>query len=401
MKKDDILRAAFTVWGKDLYRTTSLSDVARALGVTKPALYRHFQNKGALMEALYEDFFDRYAAFLRGAVLPEEFSTLDKTEKIVRIVRTVAEYYLRHRSDFVFSCTMVLGNPQEEHGMAAEMNRRGFRMEDLLSKDQRAYAEFFNHLAVMTAFFFVAQFHGSRASEEGEPSLEALAGAVDTIESLVRRGFGFKKEIVDRIPYGVLEQEGAKAADSVGETSELMKAVAQAVALAGPWNATMELVAQRSGLSKSGLYAHFRSKREMLRELFVSEFEKIAAMIDSQGRLAEGPEERLYRALVVTADYLQSHPDILIALDWIRIKRFDLGILIPDKILSVFEFSNRISTPVGLDSLTVAQWVMFLVVNFLMYGSKEKIEGKMEDQGYPWGLRRLYRYITLGLEGWQ
>lgn len=150
MRRDDIIRAAFTVWGKDLYRTTSLSDVARALGVTKPALYRHFKNKDALMEALYEDFFDRYAAYLRLSVLPEDFFALDKTEKVVRIVRTIGEYYLRQWGDFVFSCTMVLGNPKEKHGMASEMSRRGFRMEEIVSGDRRAYASFFNHLAVMT-----------------------------------------------------------------------------------------------------------------------------------------------------------------------------------------------------------------------------------------------------------
>ncbi len=397
MKRDDIIRAAFTVWGKDLYRTTSLSDVARALGVTKPALYRHFKNKDALMEALYEDFFDRYAAYLRLSVLPEDFFALDKTEKIVRIVRTIGEYYLRQRGDFVFSCTMVLGNPKEKHGMASEMRRRGFRMEEIVSGDRRAYASFFNHLAVMTAFFFVAQFHGSRTSEELAPSAEELSRALDTIEVLVRRGFGFNKERIDRIPYGELEKEGAQAASSAGETSELMKAVAQVVALAGPWNATMELVAQRSGLSKSGLYAHFSGKREMLRELFVSEFERISEMIAAQGRMAQGPEDRLYRALVVTAEYLRTHPDILVALDWVRIKRFDLGLLIPTKILSVFEFSHDVSMSLDMNPLTMAQWVMFLVVNFLMHGSK--IEPG--DPEYPLGLRRLYRYITLGLEGWQ
>jgi len=101
---------------------------------------------------------------------------------------------------------MVLGNPKEERSMAAEMNRRGFRMEELISGDQRACAGFFNHLAVMTAFFFVAQFHGFRTFEEQAPSSESLARAVDTIESLVRRGFGFNQEIIDRIPYGELEK---------------------------------------------------------------------------------------------------------------------------------------------------------------------------------------------------
>jgi AcrR family transcriptional regulator len=66
MTREDIISAAFEVWGKDLYRTNSLSDIAMRLGVTKPAIYRHFAGKDALKEAMYEVFFDKAAEFLRG-----------------------------------------------------------------------------------------------------------------------------------------------------------------------------------------------------------------------------------------------------------------------------------------------------------------------------------------------
>ena len=52
MNQEDILQAAFLVWGREAYKKMSLSDVAQELAVTKPALYRHFRNKEALLEAM-------------------------------------------------------------------------------------------------------------------------------------------------------------------------------------------------------------------------------------------------------------------------------------------------------------------------------------------------------------
>ena len=54
MTNDDIIKAAFKVWGRELYRTTSLTEIALELGVSKTALYRHFKDKDSILEAKYE-----------------------------------------------------------------------------------------------------------------------------------------------------------------------------------------------------------------------------------------------------------------------------------------------------------------------------------------------------------
>jgi AcrR family transcriptional regulator len=61
MNKTDIIEKALHVWGREMYKTTSLSRLAQALGVTKPALYRHFANKKALLDGIYGYYCDHYA----------------------------------------------------------------------------------------------------------------------------------------------------------------------------------------------------------------------------------------------------------------------------------------------------------------------------------------------------
>jgi AcrR family transcriptional regulator len=73
MNKDDILSAAFRAWGREGYKKMSLSEVAAELGVTKPALYRHFRDKERILAAMRGAFFDRYVQRLR-SVSPSFFA---------------------------------------------------------------------------------------------------------------------------------------------------------------------------------------------------------------------------------------------------------------------------------------------------------------------------------------
>lgn len=53
-RKGEILRAAAAVFGKKGYDAGSMRDIASRVGVSEPALYRHFSGKEALFLALLE-----------------------------------------------------------------------------------------------------------------------------------------------------------------------------------------------------------------------------------------------------------------------------------------------------------------------------------------------------------
>ena len=52
--KKQIMDAAVTLFSSKGYEKTSLSDVARAAGVTRGAIYWHFENKGELLIELLQ-----------------------------------------------------------------------------------------------------------------------------------------------------------------------------------------------------------------------------------------------------------------------------------------------------------------------------------------------------------
>ncbi len=61
-KKEHIIKAATEHFSNYGYEATSLDNIAKACGITKPAIYYHFQDKAALYEIVLLRHFDRLNA---------------------------------------------------------------------------------------------------------------------------------------------------------------------------------------------------------------------------------------------------------------------------------------------------------------------------------------------------
>jgi AcrR family transcriptional regulator len=401
MTRDDILDAAFHAWGHDGYRTMSLSDVAVRLGVTKPALYRHFRSKEELQEAMTADFFDRFIIRLR-TILVEAAKPAPETETLLNVVEGLADYFSRNREDLIFTFARLLGMPEPEKLLVRELLARGISLGFLFEKDDRHDAQKARlHFALASCFFSVALFHIGRGDTETPPAEEEIARAVLDARGFVAHGLSFQPEEIAEMDYAALELIARLLPSETAPGDGLFPAIAAAVAEAGPWNASMELVARRSGLSKSGLYAHFKSREEMLRQLFLSEFERISAVVADRSARSDRPIERLFLALSAAADYLLARQDVLVAMDWVRAQRVDIGHHMPETITALFGFltmaaeKGECRLPTGrLDP--AVRWILFLVVNMLMRTrqydqSSEAVRDRM---------RALHACICVGIEGW-
>jgi AcrR family transcriptional regulator len=65
LKKRAILQTAATLFREDGYERTRLDDIARALNVTKPALYYYFKNKEDILVAIQQTGFDEIMTELK------------------------------------------------------------------------------------------------------------------------------------------------------------------------------------------------------------------------------------------------------------------------------------------------------------------------------------------------
>jgi AcrR family transcriptional regulator len=436
MTNADIIKAAFKVWGRELYQTTSLTDLARELGVSKPALYRHFKDKQALMEAMYTSYFDDYAAFIK-ADHDRAMAAEDKTEGYFNFMRRIIEYYIRNKDAFLFSLIQVFGN-REMATVLEQMAERGVDVREMVRIEEKftTYPSKIQ-LSVATLTYWIAHFHHHNkpkpsadapctASDCGSPPEEQVQSVRDAVEKCIACGLGLAGEKLAAIDYADLEKRSAETVYEDTQDNNLLRAVAGAVAEAGPWNASMEMVAHRSGLSKSGLYAHFKSKQDMMAQLFLTEFARIINYADLNINASAVPEEQLYLAIISIADYLRSRPEILVAMDWIRTRRLDLGHTFPPRL---YRFITKINLDVfnkGRDGAPdsdgetpadwLAQWILFLIIHTLMQspkpGERHLMPRCVKAKFEPLQLnsfkeisndsfRILYRFIAAGLKGFE
>lgn len=416
MTKTDIIKAAFRAWGRELYRKTSLSQVARELGVTKPALYRHFKNKQGLLNEMYIYFLDKYAETVR-ADYERALQAEGRDECYLIVSRSLVRFYGLNPDIFIFSLIRVYGSRQQGD-IVEQLARRGVDTRQLLKfeKDNRPYPYLIRFVSV-TVIFWIAYFHRDRADSLTEQVFfetadEAGALVEQEIASVERKlvaGLGLDRRMVSVLDFEELE----KRLGSLPEYSEddrLLHAVAAAVAEAGPWNASMNMVARRSGLSKSSLYSHFENKGEMLAQLFLTESDRLIAYIRASREKSSLAEEQLYLVMIAAADYLRSRPEFLVAIDWLRLRNLNLG-------KHVFPRFCRIFQGIGLEVFggdssdsesearmeRLAQWVFFLIINVLLRWkagnqpaapSAEDIAAVSNES-----FRLLYRFITLGMKG--
>jgi AcrR family transcriptional regulator len=415
MTKKEILEAAYKVWGREFYLNTSLSHVARELKVCKAALYRHFLNKDALLEAMTRHFFDDFTAFIQ-AGYEKAMKTEDKSKSVFIFIRSITEYYARNVYSFIFSMTILNDPKLDSFNMLEELCIRGIDMEFFHSSIKKEYVfePLVMRLIFATLTFYMANYHTMRNSLTNPPDEAGILKVINVISAIIEKGLGYIGTEIKFVNYEELENSILGRVNTIDD-DPLLKAVAGAVAEAGPWNASMEQVAKRSGLSKSSLYSHFKNKQDMLRQLFMTESMRILDFARNQIKQSEVPQEQLYLGIFSVAEYLRSKPDILVALDWIRNRKLNLrpdghkhkegfrgGFLRLFEVIDIKPLQNEGSPfreiPVGeKEEFNISPWILFLIVKALMGREQGRAFGDVPSGD----IRALYKFITLGIGGFK
>jgi AcrR family transcriptional regulator len=397
MTRTEIVDAAFKVWGRNFYRKTSLSQLAGELKVSKPALYRHFENKQALTDAMTERFLDDFADSIR-ADFERARQMQDADEGIFTIVRGIAGFFAHNVYILIFSLVNIYDRILDGRAISQRLSQRGVDMTTLTFIIEKKYDADLSviHIIYATLTFFMAYFHRAEHSYKKPPSDEKIENMLSVTCNIIRHGLGYSVQKIDGVDFK--KQETRVGVPVNAEIEPLFKAVAEAVAEAGPWNASMEMVAKRLGLSKSSLYGHFKDKKDMLRRLFSGEFMRIIEFARHGISLSDISEEQLYLGIYAITVYFRSHPEFMVSLDWLRTRKLDLGE--PEK------NAQRLFEDVDIDSLRdssedqkelVSSWILFLLINVLTRHGRSASAENVKNKD----IHVLFRFITLGLGGFK
>jgi AcrR family transcriptional regulator len=160
-RRNAILDAATEVFGSRGFEATRMEDVARAAGIAKGLVYKHFPSKDALFEALVDRQGRTYAAELRGVL-----RSADLTANPVEATRRGLALWLRQVSGD--PATFQLTDP----GSHSAYEQLRLRMRVVISEaihaaapDGDPAAELLVAAAIQGAAEAVAKAWGARSSE--------------------------------------------------------------------------------------------------------------------------------------------------------------------------------------------------------------------------------------------
>jgi AcrR family transcriptional regulator len=258
LKKIAIMEAALEVWGGEEYANTSLSLLARHLGMTKPALYRYFGSKEELLNAmsgycseLMEEHMDLFLPRLKQGS-PEE--------KVGAAAAALGDLIARQDRYIRFESydTARRGELRWSHPPYSK-----------LQKALNLPGPAFRLLMMYTHFFRSRQDYVDLIRKRNKAEIDAL------IPELFFNGLGGREfRLPDRVA-DISKEPGIDTFRKRLSRGTLMGAISELIREKGFDGVTLEGIASKAGLSKSSLYNYFRNKDEMLTKTsngFVKEY---------------------------------------------------------------------------------------------------------------------------------
>ncbi|MFP4534970.1 MAG: TetR/AcrR family transcriptional regulator [Spirochaetaceae bacterium] len=409
--KERVLRAAFRAWSETYFTNTSLASVAAQLGVSKAALYRHFENKAALIHAMEKSY---VSEFLETVVVPLEEWKEERFSSFVReYFSRLFEFFRRRPEYYVFFAIHILKVPvlEQLHVKELVLRHRKLLADRLASFGYASpedppvvdrYLPFFGIYWLVEVYRIHEEDEGGCSTFRGLDLPEEPSERDRAIENAVRiclGGFVSGEELsegeMERI-----ERIGWIGTEEMLEPDRIFSAIEEVVAEVGFSGATVERIAERIGMTKSSLYFYFRNKDDMFGKVVEREKAHFSRLMRSRLRYLETLPEKLYALILMIAAYAINNPTQLTVLNWLRYR--DLGIRAPRKAMErmrdAFAFLEEARRKGELrapkDSfLSLAVFPNFLVTREVVDGNL----GALPFQERIAALRRLYRLVERGL----
>ncbi len=395
-----IIETAFEVWGEEYFSETSLEPLARRLGMTKPALYRYFSGKDALLEAMERHFTEVYREVFQR--IERRMQRGDIAERLWLYEEEFFRYFLTHYSYYRFAVMRFLPRnlvPQDRFHLIRRCHEQLFP-DELLEQEfgwRRDDAPVVQRFIFSVSTFLLNSLtiHGE-CFQEGGP-----ANPVAIHRQLLHDGMARGVPLPE---WSAVEQRCAVSREELPEQERLFAAIAEVVGEVGLWEASLEKIAARAGMGKSSLYAHFRNRSEMLWKMIDRERHTLGELFLQRAAKAATTEEKLYTYFSVFGHYFTLRTEVLAVMNWFRFQRFSIkppekqgaqdGM---DRYIRFVEEAmqeGRLDTA-GLTTRETAMWMNYLIIQEINhhYWSSGSLEG-------IWGpLRILYRLFLYGTKG--
>lgn len=388
-----ILLSALEAWYKTGFGGLTMDAAAREAGLTKPALYRYFPTKQALLNAI------------------QEYS-------VQRLIATAADW-LQQASNFTpqdgtaaaaalcdSSFTLFSENPHYLHCVTARAPFLAPGSEQQLFRSGHSIMQQLQHWfsPEQSEFLIYSNAFWNKIHFCGDDILgsEKLATNRNWVQQRCLNGLGNCSH-TPQIEYTMVEKVFIpQPHEARRQPHRIFSAIEEVVGEVGIADATVQKIADRVGISVSSLYFHFTNRGEMLEQMLQLERETFLSMFEPRIQMYDGtPEEMLYGFYLLLDAYFRFNPQIITVGSWIRSQT--VPVEQPNKLPQIgeaFSFINTgIQSGIFAEGLTAQTILVFLRIylahhHFILSGGQP---GFIRPHADIPDLRRRFQPVLTGI----
>jgi len=399
-KQQEIIQKAFRVWGENCFYNTSLNSLAEAIGISKTALYRYFDGKESILQAMKEYLLQVHQNLC--VEVQEKAEGKDFSERYELYRQKVLRFYTENYWYYRFIDIYFIPHSDESLNTLKKMRQY---QKNLFPLDQLRREFGWQSELVQTAqnYIFSAAIFLLFHSGVSTFSFEQIKAAdVDWLnKKMINEGFA-GHTLPDQLDFQHIEDHCRVDPEELLQPDRFFTAIAEVVGEVGLWEASIDRIARKAGMSKSSLYFHFKNRNDMLWEMIDRERLRVGQLYLQKTDGFESFEERLYAYFVVFSSYMEQRKDVLAVMNWFRFQGFKIEVP-PDaehRVSAYIEFlqegiaSGKLRSDV-LGPLMIVQWINhFLIQEIYHEGDDNHSESDKRER-----LRASYRLFLYGVPG--
>lgn len=316
-----ILEAAFSFYENAMSKDFSMSELAQKVGLSKPAIYRHFKNKDAVIESMKTYFFDLVASkineFNADKKNPDE--DVDK-----EIVKSIVVFFVENPQLINYFICQVSLDSNFLSLMQSELLKRGTgeTFNFPRSTENEIYARAHDYFIGISILFYIKV--REKSLQKGEEAKDADYFA-EHLYDFLKKGFrGFSNPGDDFYPAEISDERFSELdeiceikSDYLPEEDKILKALASVIKKYTVNGVTIERIAGELGMAKSSLYFYFENKNQMLFSLVKKEISFLAAIGTENTAEAKNLSEYIYITMLTEINFFLIRSSLLSICGWL------------------------------------------------------------------------------------
>lgn len=322
--RQQILTEAFLLY-EDLSNSKfSLSELAGKVGISKTAIFRHFKNKDALIQAMTDTLYTSFASVInqKNYFFARSGSDDFSFEEFSDLIKTVLSFYIENRGYLGFTLNSGLAAKNSNKPLFNSLKENGINFSEEYIKSTDLKRFFRTYFCTESMIFFLAR--RTCLLRQGSENIPSDEDFKNSIVDILWNGISLDRNQIPENRLAELDKISKVEIPQAGEDERFFMAFTEVFNEYGLEGITVERISEKLNLAKSSLYSYFNNKEEYITKMLSSELIVIMNMLSSRMEQAASVEEIAYILLQSEKNYLEQRPFVLTLHSWASQQGFNI-----------------------------------------------------------------------------